>query len=107
MNLPITLVALAALAAILPVESQGADSAFAENHSVSFISMNSGLSHNLVDDLFLDSEGYVWIATSASLARYDGYEFVNFTPQLTGTPHQEHVCKESGGRPVRTSVGGK
>lgn len=80
MNLPITLVALAALAAILPVESQGADSAFAENHSVSFISMNSGLSHNLVDDLFLDSEGYVWIATSASLARYDGYEFVNFTP---------------------------
>ena len=47
MNLPITLVALAALAAILPVESQGADSAFAENHSVSFISMNSGLSHNL------------------------------------------------------------
>lgn len=65
MNLPITLVALAALAAILPVESQGADSAFAENHSVSFISMNSGLSHNLVDDLFLDSEGYVWIATSS------------------------------------------
>lgn len=44
------------------------------------INMKSGLSHNFVEDIFRDSKGYVWIATSGSLARYDGYEFLNFTP---------------------------
>ncbi len=53
---------------------------FADNYSVSFITMQEGLSHNFVEDIFRDSKGYMWIATSGSLARYDGYEFVNFTP---------------------------
>lgn len=42
--------------------------------------MHEGLSHNFVDDIFRDSYGYIWISTSGSLARYDGYEFVNFNP---------------------------
>lgn len=49
-------------------------------YSVCHISMKEGLSHNFVEDLFRDSKGFVWIATSGSLARHDGYEFVNFTP---------------------------
>lgn len=53
---------------------------FPENYSVSFITMQEGLSHNFVEDIFRDSKGYMWIATSSSLSRYDGYEFVNFTP---------------------------
>ena len=46
---------------------------FPENYSVSFITMQEGLSHNFVEDIFRDSKGYMWIATSSSLSRYDGY----------------------------------
>lgn len=53
---------------------------FSDKHSVKTITMQNGLSHNFIEDLYRDSKGYVWIATSGSLARYDGYEFVNFTP---------------------------
>ncbi|MDE6795254.1 MAG: hybrid sensor histidine kinase/response regulator, partial [Muribaculaceae bacterium] len=42
--------------------------------------MQQGLPHNFVEDIYRDSKGYIWVATSASLARYDGYEFVSFTP---------------------------
>lgn len=55
-------------------------SAFADNYTVSNITMRDGLSHNFVEDIYRDSKGYMWIATSGSLARYDGYEFINFTP---------------------------
>lgn len=60
--------------------SDGTTSAFGETHNVTRINMKSGLSHNFVEDIFRDSKGFVWIATSGSLARYDGYEFLNFTP---------------------------
>lgn len=53
---------------------------FSQAYWVSNISMNDGLSHNFVDDIYRDSKGFVWIATSGSLSRYDGYEFVNFKP---------------------------
>lgn len=53
---------------------------FTEKYTVNFINMRDGLPHNFVDDIFRDSRGFVWIATSASLSRFDGYEFVNFTP---------------------------
>lgn len=52
----------------------------ADSYTVSFITMQQGLPHNFVEDLYRDSKGYIWVATSASLARYDGYEFVSFTP---------------------------
>lgn len=50
------------------------------DYSLMGLTMREGLSHNFVEDLCLDSRGFMWIATSASLSRYDGYEFVNFTP---------------------------
>lgn len=52
----------------------------ADSYTVSFITMQQGLPHNFVEDIYRDSKGYIWVATSASLARYDGYEFVSFTP---------------------------
>ncbi len=51
-----------------------------EAYNVSFITMQQGLPHNFVEDLYRDSQGYVWISTSAALSRYDGYEFISFTP---------------------------
>lgn len=52
----------------------------ADIYTASHLTMREGLSHNFVEDIFRDSKGFIWIATSGSLARYDGYRFVNFTP---------------------------
>lgn len=42
--------------------------------------MQDGLPHNFIEDMFQDSKGFMWIATPTGLSRYDGYEFVTFTP---------------------------
>lgn len=47
------------------------------------ITMDDGLTHNFIDDLYRDSSGYIWVSSSGSLARFDGYEFVNFTTNST------------------------
>lgn len=63
-------------------------------HWVRNISMNDGLSHNYVDDIFRDSMGFMWISTSGSLARYDGHEFVEFhTSSIDRNIKSTHVRK--------------
>ncbi|WP_297518419.1 two-component regulator propeller domain-containing protein [uncultured Clostridium sp.] len=42
------------------------------------ITINEGLSQGSVDDIFQDSEGYMWFATNDGLNRYDGYDFKVF-----------------------------
>lgn len=75
---PFILSATLCIVASLP--AHGAAPSPAERYSFNCITMNEGLKHNFIDDLFRDSRGFVWIATSGSLARYDGYGFVNFMP---------------------------
>ena len=41
-------------------------------------SINNGLPENICWNLFQDSDGFIWIATSAGLVRYDGYEFKSY-----------------------------
>lgn len=58
---------------------------FADRYNVTYVTMNNGLPHNFIDDLYKDSQGFLWISTAGGgLSRYDGYEFVNYTPN---TPH--------------------
>ena len=37
-----------------------------------------GLSHNTVNDLIQDQQGFLWLATDDGLDRYDGYEFRHY-----------------------------
>jgi signal transduction histidine kinase/ligand-binding sensor domain-containing protein/DNA-binding response OmpR family regulator len=37
------------------------------------LDVNDGLSHNMVNDFVKDSSGFMWIATSSGLDRFDGY----------------------------------
>ena len=40
--------------------------------------VQDGLSHNTVNDIIQDKNGFIWFATENGLSRYDGYSFVNF-----------------------------
>ncbi|MCE7996655.1 MAG: hypothetical protein HEP71_32115 [Roseivirga sp.] len=44
------------------------------------LDITDGLSQNTVNDIFQDSEGYIWIATQDGLNRYDGYEIKQYLP---------------------------
>ncbi|WP_159519241.1 hybrid sensor histidine kinase/response regulator transcription factor [Sunxiuqinia indica] len=53
---------------------------FAASNEVSFDSFTqeSGLPNNLIQTIYQDHKGWMWIGTSQGLSRFDGYEFVNF-----------------------------
>ncbi|MEM9806357.1 MAG: two-component regulator propeller domain-containing protein, partial [Cyanobacteria bacterium P01_D01_bin.56] len=45
------------------------------------MSVDQGLSSSYVQDVTQDQDGFLWIATSNGLNRYDGYSFKPFTHQ--------------------------
>jgi signal transduction histidine kinase/ligand-binding sensor domain-containing protein/DNA-binding response OmpR family regulator len=49
-----------------------------EQYKFKHISINDGLSHNEVTDIFKDSKGFVWVGTASGLNRYDGYNVKMF-----------------------------
>ena len=44
-----------------------------------------GLSNSQINDIFQDSKGFIWIATSYGLNRYDGYRFRTFYSDVNDT----------------------
>lgn len=70
--------------------------------SVRFFNIQDGLSHSSVNYLLIDSKGYLWIATSDGLNRYDGYTFINFKHALSDTNslcdnYVRHLCEDNEG----------
>ncbi|WP_190300253.1 hybrid sensor histidine kinase/response regulator transcription factor [Rufibacter hautae] len=61
--------ALALLANVEPVFASPAD----DQRRFLHLDVNNGLSHNQVNCFLKDSQGYIWIGTSAGLNRFDGY----------------------------------
>lgn len=56
---------------------------FLDDYNVRFITVENGLQHNFVDDLHVDSNGFLWVSMAGGgLSRYDGYEFTNFNPNF-------------------------
>lgn len=55
----------------------GLNSLYAFPYKISYLTADNGLSRNLVQDIFKDSRGFMWISTSNGLDRYDGYEFIH------------------------------
>ena len=75
-------VVLTVLAAVLlglatPLGAEAQDQLQRKN--VLSLNMANGLPSNFVDDVFADSDGFVWIATyGGGLVRYDGYGVMDF-----------------------------
>lgn len=57
-------------------------------YKISYLTADNGLSRNLVDYIFRDSRGFMWICTSKGLDRYDGYEFIHFNSRNSDNPLQ-------------------
>lgn len=49
-----------------------------EEYDIQFVTMDDGLMHHYIDDIFKDGTGYLWISTGGGLSRYDGYKFVHY-----------------------------
>lgn len=55
-------------------------SAFSKSHIARFLDIDDGLPGNFVDDIFQDSDGFLWIAMSGGgLCRYDGYDLLSLS----------------------------
>ena len=64
---------------LVPVVSE-AQGGFEDKYNISVANMEKGLPSNYVDDLFVDSAGFLWIATGGGgLCRYDGSELLTFS----------------------------
>lgn len=48
------------------------------NFNISYITMENGLLHDFVDDIYQDKRGFIWISTSSGLSRYDGFSFTHY-----------------------------
>lgn len=57
-------------------------------YKISYLTADNGLSRNLVDYIFRDSRGFIWLCTSKGLDRYDGYEFIHFDSRNPVNPLQ-------------------
>lgn len=60
-----------------------------------------GLPNNTVRKILQDSHGFIWIATSNGLSRYDGTNFLNFHPSVGASPtlrdQRVHNLREQNG----------
>lgn len=103
-----SLLLVCCLAVVLPIHAQ---ESFATRCNIAYITMDNGLPHNFVDDIYKDSQGFLWISTGGGgLARYDGYEFL---PYNTNTQRAKlksnfirEVCEDDYNRLWIVSEGG-
>lgn len=61
-----------------PAIAQRNSSPIINQYNFSAITIKDGLLHNYVDDIYKDSQGFLWLSTSNGLSRFDGYEFIHY-----------------------------
>lgn len=57
----------------------------AQQHLFTNYSIDQGLSQSVVNALFQDSKGFIWIGTQNGLNKFDGYSFESFTTNPNDT----------------------
>lgn len=84
---------------------------FSTRYNITYITMNEGLLHNFIDDLYKDKQGFLWVSTGGGgLSRYDGYEFIHYntntSPVKLKSNFIRNVCEDDYGRLWIVSEGG-
>ncbi|GAB5410866.1 MAG: hypothetical protein BalsKO_32310 [Balneolaceae bacterium] len=54
-----------------------------QSFDLTYFSTQSGLSNNIVYDVYQDHQGYIWVATENGLNRFDAYNFEVFSHELS------------------------
>ena len=49
-----------------------------DEYNIQFVTMDDGLMHHYIDDIYRDHAGYLWFSTAGGLSRYNGYKFVHY-----------------------------
>lgn len=63
------------------------------------LTTDNGLSDQLVNTIFKDSKGFVWLGTGVGVDRFDGNNMVNYTfPETDGPPRRITAIAEGNGR---------
>lgn len=93
MNNPgVKTVALSTLFLLLLPLLAVAQSDFEDKYNISVANMEKGFPSNYVDDLFVDSAGFLWIATGGGgLCRFDGTELLTFSYATTPSVRSNFV----------------
>lgn len=52
---------------------------FGQSYITKNYTVNEGLPHNAIRQIYKDSNGYLWIGTDAGVSKYDGKEFINLS----------------------------
>ena len=82
----------------------------AEEYHIQFVTMDDGLMHHYIDDIYKDETGYLWISTGGGLSRYDGYKFVHYdmnsSPVAIKGNFVHKVCEDDFNRLWIASEGG-
>jgi ligand-binding sensor domain-containing protein len=55
--------------------------------------IKEGLPHNWIDDIVQTKDGYLWIATSIGLVRFDGVKFTIFDKSNTKELNSKHITR--------------
>jgi signal transduction histidine kinase/ligand-binding sensor domain-containing protein len=80
-----TLCGIASLS--LPAQSQDPNSFGHQSWST-----ENGLPQNSVHQIFQSADGYIWIATEGGIARFNGFDFKIFNPELTPEITSDDIC---------------
>ncbi|MEK6482105.1 two-component regulator propeller domain-containing protein, partial [Catalinimonas sp. 4WD22] len=68
---------------LFSVTGYGQDKEFYFEH----ITTEDGLSHNSVQSIYQDREGFMWFGTAEGLNKYDGYDFTVYRPDPNNPEH--------------------
>lgn len=81
-----------------------------DEYNIQFVTMDDGLMHHYIDDIYKDRTGYLWISTGGGLSRYDGYKFVHYNmnsfPVAIKGNFVHKVCEDDFNRLWIASEGG-
>lgn len=63
-------------------------------YNVTYLNMSAGMPNNFTDDIYQDSNGFIWISThGGGLVRYDGFTFMNFGFGANGLRLRSNNCR--------------
>src|SRR5690606_4014599 len=60
-------------------------SAQPHQYNFSHVDIKQGLSHNQVNSIYKDKDGFIWFGTLAGLNRFDGYDFKVYKHDVNDT----------------------